>query len=219
MSWTALLIAGGLLGLAHAGHCAGMCGVFALHAAKGRVGFLLYAVGKMTTYAVLGTVAGVTGATLHALAHPWVPLFGAGVGVLLILGGWRFLKGHSMTPGGRVSMVVTGAVGNLTRRELPGGRWTLGALTGALPCGAVALALIQASLAGDALRGAALMGAFGLGTVPALLSVVLLAAPARGRLSPERLRLFGATAVILAGGMTVVRSLLPLVSDSVSCCS
>jgi sulfite exporter TauE/SafE len=218
MNWPTLLLAGLVLGLAHAAHCAGMCGVFALHAGRRRWGFSAYALGKACTYAVLGALAGVAGATLHALAHPLVPLFGAAVGVILLLGGWRLLRGRDATPGGRVAVAISRVVGNLTSRELPGGRFTLGALTGALPCGAVALALVQASLAGDALRGSALMLAFGLGTVPALLGVALLAAPARARFSPDALRNAGAVLVMLAGVTTIFRSALPLVSDTVTCC-
>lgn len=218
MNWPTLLVAGLILGLAHAAHCAGMCGVFALHAARRPWGFSAYALGKGCTYAVLGALAGVAGATLHALAHPLVPMFGAAVGVVLLLGGWRLLRGRDAVPGTRLAGAVSRVIGDLTHRELPGGRFTLGALTGALPCGAVALALVQASLAGDALRGSALMLAFGLGTVPALLGVALLAAPARARLSPVALRNTGAVLVMLAGLTTILRSTLPLVSDTATCC-
>ena len=47
-------------------------------------------------------------------------------------------------------------------------------LNGLLPCGLVYLALAGALVSGGAINGAAYMAAFGLGTAPALASVMLL---------------------------------------------
>ncbi len=213
-----LLVAGAGLGLLHAAHCAGMCGVFAVHAARRRGGFPAYGLGKTTTYVLIGALVGAAGAVVHTWAHPYVPVFGIVVGLVLVVGGWRLLRPGSGAVTDPLVRSLGRVVGDLTGRELPGGRYTLGALTGALPCGAVALALLQASVAGDAVRGAGLMAAFGVGTLPSLLGVALLAKPARARFSPATLARAGAAAVMLAGTITVVRSALPLFSDAASCC-
>ena len=217
MTWPTLLIAGFLLGLAHGAHCAGMCGVFALHA---RRRFVVYALGKTCTYMLLGAFAGATGAALHVLAHPMVPVLGVAVGVGLVLGGWRLGWGRGPSTGGPAWIRgLTRAVGDLTRKDLPGGPFTLGALTGALPCGAVALAVLQAALAGDAVRGAGLAGAFGVGTLPALGAVALVAGPVKARLSAHQLRAVAGGLVMIAGLSTVVRAGMPWVTGTGGCCS
>ena len=57
----------------------------------------------------------------------------------------------------------------------PGQALVLGLLWGWLPCGLVYSMLVWAVSAGDALRGAALMLCFGLGTLPNLLAMGLVA--------------------------------------------
>ena len=216
MSWPTVVLAGWLFGLAHVAHCAGMCGPFAL-AARGPTRFLAYGLGKTTTYMLLGALAGALGGGVHALSHPARTALAVAVGLALVVAGWRlgFLR-----PGGRAAAASTGPwarlaakvgalVGDLRSRELPGGRFTLGALTGLLPCGAVVLALLQASVLGDGARGVTFMAAFGLGTLPALGAVVLLAEPVRARLPAARLRQLGGACVLLAGLFTVWRAVVP----------
>jgi hypothetical protein len=74
-----------LLALANAAHCAGMCGVFAGHAARGGGrGLSAYLAGKTATYVTLGVLAGAAGAQALALsraAQPWLALL-AGTALL-----------------------------------------------------------------------------------------------------------------------------------------
>jgi len=242
-----LLVAGLLFGLAHAAHCAAMCGVFAL-AARRPGSFVLYALGKTCTYAVLGALAGVLGASVHAVAHTALAGLALLAGLVLVLGGHRLGFGWpqgwvlasatatattsataTATGGGagpawlgrwtevvwRLPSAAIAGLGDLRQRRLPGGRLLLGAVTGALPCGAVALALVQATLAGDAPRGMLFMAAFGLGTLPALAAVALLAGPLGARLPAAWLRRAGGLLVMLAGVLTALRALLP----PGSCCA
>lgn len=181
------------------GHCVGMCSPFVLfvsrrHGAnvRGRLGALRaqgwYAAGRITTYAVLGSVAGALGGA--------VELAGALVGVrraALILAGavlvaWAlialsdlawFRTGGSLFAG--VAGRLKGRVPNLPavarQRLAPGAKvghpFATGLFLGLLPCGFLYSAVIAAVALGGPLEGAAALALFGIGTTPALLGVSL----------------------------------------------
>ena len=189
------LTSGMLLGLFLAGaagstmHCVPMCGGFVLgqvadgmartHAARlcewRRItnGALLpYHLGRLTTYACLGGLAG-----LGAGQLPW---FGTISATLLLLGATlflmhvaRILPGLERAPAGWNRFVTSTA-----RRA--GGGYPLGVALGFLPCGFLYAALATAASSGNPLLGAAAMLAFGLGTAPALIAVGI-AGQAAGR--------------------------------------
>jgi sulfite exporter TauE/SafE len=183
-------LAGGLFltGLAgSAVHCAPMCGGFVLGQVADRMarlpaarlcewrrvtsGMLLpYHLGRLTTYAVLGAVAG-------SIARA-SPVFLVIAAVLLIA-----LAAHRAPWLDRVPAAWGRLIGAATAR-LPRGAWAgeylLGAALGFLPCGFLYAALTAAAASGSSAAGAAAMVAFGLGTVPAL-AVVGIAGHAAGR--------------------------------------
>lgn len=221
-------VAGGgvLLGLFVAGaagstmHCVPMCGGFvlgqmadrmaALPAARlcewRRVGagmLLPYHLGRLTTYAGLGAVAGLGGAVLARL--PW---FGLLSGALLLVAAGLFLL-HALR---RAAPVLGGllpgldhvprgwnrAIARLTsglHRKRPGGGYCLGLALGFLPCGLLYAALAAAAASNTPVLGALGMLAFGLGTAPALM-VVGIAGQAAGR-HWQRGVAFAAPAVML----------------------
>jgi sulfite exporter TauE/SafE len=76
----------------------------------------------------------------------------------------------------------------------------LGGLWGWLPCGMVYSVLLTAMLSGSAASGAAVMLAFGLGTLPMLLSLGLLGARLRGALQRRAVRV-GCGLLVLAFGL------------------
>ena len=189
------LTSGLFLGLFFAGaagstmHCVPMCGGFVLgQVADGMArmpaarlcewrritnGALLpYHLGRLTTYAALGAVAG-----LGAGRLPWVATISA---ALLLLGAMLFLMhvarvlpGLQRAPAGWSHFVTSAA-----RRA--GGGYPLGITLGFLPCGFLYAALATAAASGSALLGATAMLAFGLGTAPALIAVGI-AGQAAGR--------------------------------------
>lgn len=231
------VVAGALLGLANAAHCAGMCGVFALRAAAAprRVGgFVAYGLGKTFSYVVLGAVAGALGGKLlrnAGVAQAWAAA-GAGA-LLLVAGGWKIAAvvrarraaaaaaaGIAAAPpaaAGAPSGVVA-AVGALLRSDLPGGRFTLGALTGLLPCGVVYLAALQGAALGGPARAVALMAGFGLGTLPVLAGVGTLGGALRGRFGPRTLQLAGGALLLATGAVVLGRAVLTLAAGRPSCC-
>ena len=177
------------------GHCVGMCGpiVAALSLnLKGRgivVPHLLYSLGRITTYALLGGVMGITGSFTRVTAS----ISSLQKGVMIVAGLLIVLMGLAMgglVPLGRIFVDHCDPSGVFSRgfRKLSEARSTatyypLGLLLGLLPCGPVYTALLAAARGGMEARtsiegfllGMALMSAFGLGTVPALLLVAKLA--------------------------------------------
>lgn len=198
--------AGGLLlGLLLAGaaggpmHCVPMCGGFVLGQVADRMARLPaarlcewrrlgagalgpYHLGRLTTYAGLGALAGLGGATLGRLA--W---FGWLSALLLLLAAGIFIT-HAVrrfvrpVPAARARRVGFAALEQLwntalarVTRNIDRTRWRggymLGVALGFLPCGLLYAALAAAASGGSAVLGAAGMLAFGLGTAPALIVV------------------------------------------------
>jgi sulfite exporter TauE/SafE len=196
-----------LLGLFVAGaagsvvHCGPMCGVFVLGQMSERMtrlppkrlcerqrirnGLLLpYHLGRLTTYAGLGTLAAGSAAVFGRIA--W---FGSLSAVLLVIAAMLFLSnalGRILPAGVRLDRAPRfwgRLVGSVTRRIRRGsalGEYLLGVALGFLPCGFLYAALVAAAASGRPAMGAAAMVAFGLGTTPVLM-VVGIAGNAAGR--------------------------------------
>jgi sulfite exporter TauE/SafE len=176
------------------GHCIGMCGPivvsFSLNLrTKGVMApNLLYHVGRISTYVVLGGVMGATGAFTRITAG----IGGIQKGAMIFAGLVIIVMGLGMSgwiPLGRIFGDYYRPEGIISRsfRKLSGVQSTaaflpLGLLLGLLPCGPVYTALIAAARLGmeiqnsfkAVLAGMGLMAAFGIGTIPALFLVARL---------------------------------------------
>lgn len=164
-----------LAGLVGSPHCVGMCGGFAGLAADAPVG---YHAGRLTTYALLGALAGTVGSIIPG--PPWVS---AAVAAAMVL--WFSARLAGLLPEKHMPALpgVTRAGAWLAGREGIAGRYALGAVTALLPCGLVWAALGLAVASGHPGTGALAMLAFGAGTIPLLggLAVGLRTLAARGR--------------------------------------
>lgn len=174
-----------LLGLLGSGHCLGMCGGIAgalgqfssgPMSEKRWVSSLLYSLGRVSSYAMLGAVAGGLGASLGAGlgVGPWMRVV---AGALIVAFGiqtlgWARPSARLEEVGRRLWRRMSPLV---ARVGLPPTRaWqvlVLGGLWGFLPCGLVYSALAASSLVGSALAGAGFMLLFGIGTLPAMFFV------------------------------------------------
>jgi len=177
------------------GHCIGMCGPIVvslsmnLKRERMLLSQLLYNGGRITTYAILGGLMGLTGSFTALASH--LSAFQRGVvilaGILIItmalsMSGWIPLGrifGDDYNPQGFVSRGFK----RLRGKKSSFFYYPVGLLLGLLPCGPVYAALIAAAGAGmeatnpvqSILVGAGLMLGFGIGTVPSLLIVGKLA--------------------------------------------
>jgi sulfite exporter TauE/SafE len=178
-----LILMGFTTGLLGAGHCVGMCGplIGALSlTATGRPGgwsfHLLYNVGRVATYTLIGACAGWLGSALaytdrfSTVTHTLLIVSDLFI-ILVGLGTAGLLAGLNVSrldfPGPLRAM--TAAVQRL--RQLPPAlaALPLGLLFGFLPCGYFYAVAISAAQGAAPLLGAATLFAFGLGTLPALL--------------------------------------------------
>ncbi|MEN9575213.1 MAG: hypothetical protein RL514_3068 [Verrucomicrobiota bacterium] len=171
--WTAFL-----LGLVGSAHCAGMCGPLALalpatgnNRATFLAGRLLYNVGRIVTYMLLGAVFGLLGKGF-ALAglQRWVSLVG---GLLILLGLIASSRFAPRLPLLRVVGWLRTWLGRLLKERSLAANFGFGFLNGLLPCGLVYVAALGAAACGEWLLGVAFMAAFGLGTVPMMLALGL----------------------------------------------
>lgn len=176
------LLAAFLTGLAGAGHCAGMCGGIAgalAHPGATRPwqANLSYSAGRVSTYALLGTVAGGFSALLApsdaglAMAVmrtlTGLVLLALALYLLNIVAWIRVLE----TIGSRAWRRVTPLVRRLLPADSVPKALAVGMLWGLLPCGLVYGALLYAASSGSAVAGMATMLAFGAGTLPAVLAL------------------------------------------------
>ena len=171
--------AGGLLGFAH---CLGMCGGFVLHLALRKDGTrmlsgqLLWLVGKLSSYLLLGAAAGYAGGFLgHLLLRQGhlqnLLSFAAGALILLMgLSVLGLLPVRGKGSRGAWENLLATLFGTFLTGHSPGAALTLGIATGFLPCPIVLAFLAYALQSGSVAAGMVTMGALGLGTaVPMLL--------------------------------------------------
>lgn len=201
------------------GHCIGMCGplVGSLALAAGPLGprrsfagQLAYHGGRVTTYAALGAVMGLTGSFVNvagrlAGVQEVVAVVAGVLMVLLGLGAAGLslaLKRLEAQASARVVRFVRGLLGGGGAGRL----YPLGLALGLLPCGLSWTMFLGSAATGSLPEGLLLALAFALGTVPALLLAgaagTLLGARARGLLYRA-----GGVLVALLGAWFVVRGL------------
>jgi sulfite exporter TauE/SafE len=188
MPTLSLILTALLAGLAGGSHCIGMCGGIATMLAKpGRVipivpiktsrstdwlDLALLHLGRLSTYAMAGALAGTLGAA-GLLLKPIMPvqavLFFIGNLSLIYLG----LKclGYRINVFGKVGQYVSlaGFPRLFSALSLPAHPYVRGLLWGCLPCGLVYGVLPIALISGTPWSGALLMFCFGIGTLPYLL--------------------------------------------------
>jgi sulfite exporter TauE/SafE len=212
------LITAFLVGLLGGVHCVGMCGGIVSTLTMGlprsvrgslaaQLPFqLAYNAGRVAGYTLAGALAGALG-TLMLRAIPLQQaqrvLFGLAavfmIALGLYLGGWW--PGLAWLE--RAGVPLWRRLEPLGRRMLPvRSPWQalgLGLVWAWIPCGLVYSILIWSVSAGSAGRGAALMLAFGVGTLPNLLGISLLAGAA-ARLGEQGWMRRGAGLLVLAFG-------------------
>jgi sulfite exporter TauE/SafE len=192
---TASPLAAFLVGLLGGLHCLGMCGgiVTSLTLGQARASGsgarlrlqLGYNLGRLLGYGVIGALFGGLGQWLLAFlpfAQAQRLLYAAAAVMMVLLGLYlgRWWQGLALVE--RLGAHLWRFIEPLGRRLLPiRSLWQavgLGFVWAWLPCGLVYSVLIWSLAAGDAISGAVLMLAFGLGTLPNLLGIGLLAGAA-----------------------------------------
>ena len=176
-------------GLAASGHCIAMCGGIAGALAMRRpdaafgtkLGYALaYNLSRVTSYALAGALAGLLGRTLlHAVdVKPLSIAFRVVAGLIMLAAATKLLFGW------RLLDPIESAGSGLWRRVAPfartqgqagglGGAIGLGLAWGWLPCGMTYSMLLLSATTASAAWGAAVMLAFGLGTLPSMVTATV----------------------------------------------
>lgn len=199
-------------------HCAAMCGGIATgFSAMGPKASWKYAIepnlGRVLGYTVAGAIAGGIGHGIVDLAQlDWLAWgLRAAVGLVLIVVAARLLdrKGRLAFLSGPGTGALWSKLRPLQRRLLPANtsakRIGLGMLWGWMPCGLSTTMLAAAWLQADARNGALTMAAFGLGTLPLMVSLTWSGARLGQRLQQGGWRT-GAGLLVLAAGLLTVAS-------------
>jgi hypothetical protein len=173
---------------------------------------LSYSAGRISSYAVAGAIAGGLGG-MGTLLGDVLPvqlmlLVAANVLVILLgmhLAGWSSLVLVLERGGGRLWRLFQRLGARLAPANTAGGAFGTGLAWGWIPCGLVYSMLATALVSGGPGRGALVMAAFGLGTLPTLLTAGMVTDRLRGILRHPRARLVAGVSVILAGIFGLVR--------------
>ncbi|MBI3161508.1 MAG: sulfite exporter TauE/SafE family protein [Chloroflexi bacterium] len=169
---TAFLL--GLLG--SLGHCVGMCSAVIILLDRQpsfhhKSAWILSHAGRITTYMILGGIAGALGQSLFSLK-----LHQAILSILFSVFAFYFalaFAGLAPSP----ELLFSGLIkrwGIAMRGQRPASFLTpylLGLLWGLLPCGLVLTALLTAAASVNIFQGASIMFAFGIATIPSLFAV------------------------------------------------
>lgn len=194
------------IGLAGAGHCLGMCGGIAaalsLGGQRSTAATLAYHSGRLCSYTLLGAAFAGAAGSLNLAA--WTLGLRYLAGLLMIAMGlaiadwWRGIAALE-----RAGNTLWKPVQSIVGRLVPLRHWSHAALLGLgwgmLPCGLIYSALAWAATSQDVMSGGLLMLFFGLGTLPAMLTVSFGAGGVQSFLRQRGFKVAVAVLLIAAG--------------------
>ncbi len=182
-------------------------------AVDGALRAVAYNAGRIGSYAIAGAIAGgIAGsaATLASISTLQIAGYWLANLMLIALGLYLMDAWRGLTRLEAAGQVIWRRVQPLIRHLLPVDSTlkalALGGLWGWVPCGMVYSVLLTAMLSGSALSGATIMLAFGLGTLPTLLSISLLGARLQVWVRRRSVRVACGVIVMLFGAIGLVRA-------------
>ncbi len=214
---SAALLAG-LLGSAHClGMCAGISGLFAVNASVATLRTqlptaLTYNLGRVTSYAVLGTIVGSFGSVIVKAS----PTIASSVrflsGLIIILVGLKVAFDLRLLNAiERMGATLWAKIAPLAKSLVPVTSLPralgLGLVWGWLPCGLVYSVLLIAATSAAPADGAAIMIAFGIGTMPAMVMTGLGAAQVTQLMRRRGTRLGFGLLIVVLGVLTIAMPL------------
>ena len=167
---------------------------------------LLYSLGRVTTYTLLGALFGSLGGVItYSSTANGILLIVTGVLMFLaglsLLGKLKFLTliEHSFSS----SKIYKQTFYKILNSKSHSSFFTLGMLNGLLPCGFVYFFAITAASTAQALYGALVMFIFGLSTIPAMFSLGFIASLARATKFRAMMMNIASLTVLVYGAFTV----------------
>ncbi|WAC39908.1 sulfite exporter TauE/SafE family protein [Pedobacter sp. SL55] len=169
-----------LMGFLGSVHCAVMCGPIVLGLPLNKKGswrnvlqVLLYQLGRISIYALLGLLVGLVGNTFAVFAKQ--ETLSLIIGIVLILFTFAQLSGRYLPTFQKLQNNMVVPISKLMGKvfKLPFWGFFAGMLNGLIPCGMVYLALATALNSASSQSGAMFMLLFGLGTSPLMIFISL----------------------------------------------
>jgi uncharacterized protein len=171
-----------IMGLLGSFHCVGMCAPIALAlpvAHKTRWNLLksriLYNLGRIFTYSLLGAVIGLLGRGLALSgSQQWLSIaIGSLILILMFAPSSLSQKLNVLRPITRFTQAIKKQFTYLFRQKTDFSYFLIGVFNGFLPCGLVYLAMAGALATGSLTDGVFYMALFGLGTFPMMFGVAI----------------------------------------------
>ena len=210
------LVTSFLIGILGSMHCAGMCGGLVTTLSMGRpriwlTGLTAYQFGRISTYTLLGMIAGIIGSVITGIAWFSQAQFYLSIlaGVMMITFGLH-IAGWMPDPFTRTISrfyKFTGLgqwVATARTSTNPASWYFVGALNGLLPCGLVYAALSLNLAVGDPVESSIGMFLFGLGTMPSMMLVPVIFKKLTTALRARTVKV-AAVLVVLVGVVTMLR--------------
>lgn len=182
-------------GLISSLHCVGMCGPIAMmlpvdrnNQAKKVVQIMLYHIGRLTAYSLLGLFFGLLGKGLFlAGIQQQLSIFiGIMMIIFVVIPEKVFAQYNFSKPIYKVIAKVKTSLGSQFKNKSFKSLFIIGLLNGFLPCGLVYVALFGAIAMQSETLGVAYMFLYGLGTIPMMSAVVyisnVLSVPMRNKM-------------------------------------
>ncbi|GHE83982.1 sulfite exporter TauE/SafE family protein [Thalassotalea profundi] len=207
-----------VIGILGSGHCIAMCGGITTMLssavnketnASNKLSIILsYNLGRIATYSLIGAIAGLTGSLAAKNIGFPVSILRMIAGVFLILlglyiGRWFMLLNKVEQLGKGIWKYLSPLSKKFIPIEKPKQALALGAIWGWLPCGLVYSTLTWSLASGSLLSGAIIMFFFGLGTLPALMTLSFGAISIKSVLLNNNFRKIMALLLIIYGIVTL----------------
>jgi hypothetical protein len=165
-----------VIGLSSSFHCIGMCGPIAMAVPVQRTSFyktlygvLLYNLGRILSYSLIGLLVGFIGLTANLIGI--LQILSILTGIIILIVAWN--KSLLNKVGVKLSFnaILSKAMGKVMHIKSNNRVALFGLINGLLPCGMVYLGLSNALITGSPTYSAIAMAIFGLGTLPLMLFV------------------------------------------------
>jgi sulfite exporter TauE/SafE len=169
---------------------------------------LVYHLGRLLAYSILGLLFGLLGKGLYVFGMQQNLSIVIGLVMILVVLVPASLAGkYSLSKQGyRIISKIKNRLGQELKKKSPDTFLTIGFLNGFLPCGLVYMALFGAIAMGNPWHGSLYMLLFGLGTVPLMTTAIYFSGVLKGGLSKKLQRLVPVF-VILIGALIILRGL------------
>lgn len=222
--WAALMV-----GLLSAGHCLGMCGGVVgaftanlpLHHKLSPIHkiqyIIAYNIGRITSYCVAGSLIGYSVSFFAFKSSSALYVLQLVAGLMLVAIGFYLANWFDVVR--KIEVIGKGIwpkISPLAKRfvpfKTPLSALPFGMIWGWLPCGLVYSTLTWSAASGSATSGALIMLGFGLGTLPAMLSMGYFSNQLTLLLSNTFIRLTCSLIIITYGGFMIAKTIMQFIN-------